>query len=181
MSDPRDRRDVGLPGEGRLAHDRRGEADNGAEEAGASSRDHSGQLEQLIGNLARSQPSRRAPASLQSRVFAQISAQPSWRKGFMHWPLAARAAFLIASAGFIKLALTGFMSVLDFVRTSDVAGVDALHRTGEAVSTTVALGEVVLHAIPVEWLYAGAAVGFTLYVVLFGLGTFAYRTLYVKQ
>ena len=30
-------------------------------------------------------------------------------------------------------------------------------------------------------LNAGAAVGFTLYAVLFGLGTFAYRTLYVQR
>jgi hypothetical protein len=37
------------------------------------------------------------------------------------------------------------------------------------------------HAIPPEWLYAGAAVGFTLYAVLFGLGTFVYRTLYVQR
>jgi hypothetical protein len=146
--------------------------------AGQGQRDD---LEQLIGKLAHAQPPRRAPASLQARVFEQISAQPSWRKGFMHWPLAARAAFLIASAGFIKLALTGFMSVVAFVQTSDVAGVGALHRTGEAVSTTVSLGEVVFHAIPPEWLYVGAAIGFTLYAALFGLGTFAYRTLYVQR
>lgn len=143
--------------------------------------DRRGELEQLIASLARSQPARRAPASLQERVFAQIAAQSSWRKGFMHWPLAARVAFLVASAGFIKLALTGFMTVLDLVRASDVAGVDALHRTGEAVLTTVSLGEMVFHAIPPEWLYAGAAVGFMLYVVLFGLGTFVYRTLYVQR
>jgi len=139
------------------------------------------ELEKLIERVARSQPPRRAPASLEARVFAQIAAQPWWRRGFMHWPLAARAAFLVASAGFIKLALAGFITVLDFVRASDVTRVDALHRTGEAVSTTVSLGEMVFHAIPAEWLYAGAAVGFTLYAVLFGLGTFVYRTLYVQR
>jgi len=139
------------------------------------------QLELLVGNIARSQPPRRAPASLEARIFAQIAAQPWWRRNFMHWPLGARAAFLVASAGFVKLALTGFMSVLNFVQSSDVAGVDALHRTGEAVSTTVSLAERVLHVIPAEWLYAGAAFAFTLYAVLFGLGTFVYRTLYVQR
>ena len=148
---------------------------SGLDRAGA------GELEQLIERVARAQPPRRAPASLQGRVFAQIAAQPWWRRGFSHWPVPARAAFLVASLGFIKLALAGFMSVVDFVHSSDVAGVTALHRTGEAVSTTVSLGEMVFHAIPAAWLYAGAAVGFTLYAVLFGLGTFAYRTLYVQR
>jgi hypothetical protein len=138
-------------------------------------------LEQLIDRVARAQPSRRAPASLEARVVAQICAQPWWRRGFSHWPMPARAAFLVASLGFIKLALAGFMSVADFVHSSDVAGVTSLHRTSEAFSTTVSLGETVLHAIPATWLYAGAAVGFTLYAVLFGLGTFAYRTLYVQR
>jgi hypothetical protein len=138
-------------------------------------------LEQLIDGLARSQPPRRAPASLEARVFAQILALPWWRKGFAHWPVPARVAFLIASLGFIKLALAGVVGAIDFVRTSDVAGVDALHRTGDAVLTTVSLGGLVLHSIPPVWLYAGAGIGFTLYAVLFGLGTFAYRTLYLQQ
>ena len=138
-------------------------------------------LERLIDGLARSQPPRRAPASLEARVFEQITAQPWWRKGFVHWPLWARGAFLVASVGFVRLALAGVMSVTDLVSTADVAGVDALHRTGQAVSTTVSLGEMLLHAIPPVWLYTGAAVGFILYAALFGLGTFAYRTLYVQR
>lgn len=140
-----------------------------------------GALEQLIGGLARSQPRRRAPASLEARVFAQIAARPWWSKGFAHWPVLARAAFLVASFGFIKLTLVGAMWVVDFVRTSDVAGVDTLHRTSDAVSATVSLGSLVFKAIPPGWLYIGAGVGFILYAVLFGLGTFAYRTLYVQR
>src|SRR5882762_5022561 len=141
-------------------------------------------LEQLIGGLARSQPARRAPDSLQAHVLAQIAFQvqlPWWRKGFAHWPLVARALFLVASYGFVRLAITGAVSVVDFVKSSNVAGVETLHRTGEAVSETVSLGSLVLHAIPPMWLYGGAAFGFVLYAVLFGLGTFAYRTLYVQR
>jgi hypothetical protein len=138
-------------------------------------------LERLIGGLARSQPPRRAPSSLEARVFARIEARPWWSKGFAHWPVLARAAFLVASFGFIKLTLVGVMWVIDFVRTSDVAGVDALHRTSDAVSATMSLGSLVFKAIPPGWLYMGAVVGFTLYAVLFGLGTFAYRTLYVQR
>jgi hypothetical protein len=142
-------------------------------------------LEQLVASLARAQPARRAPISLQGRVFAQIASQqvqlPWWRKGFAHWPLVARVSFLVASYGFIRLAIAGVVSVVDFVRSSNVAGVETLHRTGEAVSTTVSLGSLVLHAIPPMWLYGGAAFGFALYLMLFGLGTFAYRTLYVQR
>jgi hypothetical protein len=142
-------------------------------------------LEQLVGRLARAQPARRAPGSLKARVLAQIASQqiqlPWWRQGFAHWPLVARVLFLVASYGFIRLAIAGVVSVVDFVRSSNVAGVETLHRTGEAVSATVSLGSLVLHAIPPLWLYGGAAFGFALYAVLFGLSTFAYRTLYVQR
>jgi hypothetical protein len=122
-------------------------------------------LEQLVASLARAQPARRAPISLQGRVFAQIASQqvqlPWWRKGFAHWPLVARVLFLVASYGFIRLAIAGVVSVVDFVRSSSLGSV--------------------LHAIPPMWLYGGAAFGFALYAVLFGLSTFAYRTLYVQR
>ena len=73
--------------------------------------DDAEKLEQLVDSLARAQPARRAPVCLQARVFAQIASQqvqlPWWRKGFAHWPLAARAMFLVASYGFIRLAIRG--------------------------------------------------------------------------
>jgi hypothetical protein len=152
-------------------------------------------LEKFVDGVARQQPLRRAPASLQARVFAQIASQqvaplgsmvkgaslPWWRKGFAHWPLAARAAFLIASYGFVRLALAGVMSVSNWIRSGDVAAVETLHQTGEVVSTTVTVVDLVVHAIPPMWLYGGAAVGFALYAALFGLSTFAYRTLYVQR
>ena len=163
-------------------HRLQGESDGVGGDRGAGlGRDKGGALERLVEGLARSQPPRRAPASLEARVFAQIAARPWWSKGFAHWPTLARAAFLVASFGFIKLTLVGVMWLIDFVRTSDVAGVDALHRTSDAVSATVSLGSLVFNAIPPVWLYIGAGVGFALYAVLFALGTFAYRTLYVQR
>ncbi|MBS0420146.1 MAG: hypothetical protein JSR66_20715 [Proteobacteria bacterium] len=191
MSDPRGR----LPGE-RGGAGRDLAAEVGRDEGGAlgrgeraaldgegagAGREEGGGLAQLIGGLARSQPPRRAPASLEARVFARIAARPWWSKGFAHWPVLARAAFLVASFGFIKLTLVGVMWAVEFVRTSDVAAVDTLHRTSDAVSATVSLGSQVLKLIPPGWLYIGAGVGFVLYAVLFGLGTLAYRTLYVQR
>jgi hypothetical protein len=43
------------------------------------------------------------------------------------------------------------------------------------------MGSFLIHAIPPLWLYGAAAFGFVLYALLFGLGTVAYRTLYVER
>jgi hypothetical protein len=144
-------------------------------------------LERSVDGLLREQPLRRAPATLEARVLAQIALQqapiPWWRKGFTHWPVAARVVFLIASYGFIRLALAGVMSVIAFVRSDEVAGtaMSRLHMTGEAISATASAVALLVHAVPPMWLYGTAAFGFALYAVLFGLGTVAYRTLYVQR
>jgi hypothetical protein len=39
---------------------------------------------------------------------------------------------------------------------------------------------VLVGAIPTTWLYGGIAAGAMLYVILFGLGAAAYRTLYLQ-
>jgi hypothetical protein len=144
-------------------------------------------LESLVDQLVRGQPLRRAPASLEGRVLAQLTLQqtsmPWWRKGFTHWPLAARVAFLIASYGFVRLAIAGAMSVIAFVGSREVAGtaISWVHFGVEAVSATASTCSLILSAIPASWLYGMALCGFALYALLFGLGTVAYRTLYVER
>lgn len=144
-------------------------------------------LESLVGHLARSQPLRRAPASLEQRVLAQLALQqanvPWWRKGFAHWPLAARAAFLIASYGFVRLTFTGVMSLISFVGSREATGetMSLVHSCTELMSAATSTGSALMHAIPANWLYASVVVGFALYAVLFGIGTVAYRTLYVER
>jgi hypothetical protein len=141
-------------------------------------------LEQLIDGLVRTQPLRRAPASLEARVFAQIAAQARlawWRRGFIHWPVTARAAFSIASFGFVGVAVVGFMLLTSWVHAREFAGVATLRRAGELFESIAAVTGAVLNAFPSAWLYGAAAVGFVLYAVLFGLGTVAYRTLYVQR
>ena len=70
-------------------------------------------LESFVDQLVRGQPLRRAPATLEARVLAQLALQhapiPWWCRGFTHWPLTARVAFLIASYGFVRLAIAGVM------------------------------------------------------------------------
>ena len=140
-------------------------------------------LETLVADVARGQPLRRAPASLEARVLAQLVPAPWWRRGFTSWPLAARVAFLAASVGFVRFALAGFMSVTEIVGSGEVVGTAKswAHSGSEVVSITASTGSFVLHAIPPMWLYGAAAFAFCLYALLFGLGTLAYRTLYVER
>lgn len=149
--------------------------------------DEHDKLERLVDSLVRVQPPRRAPASLEARVLARLAEHQApiswWRRGFTSWPLAARGAFLIASYGFVRLALAGFGSVSEFVGSGEVAGTARswAQSGAEVVSVTASTGSFVLQAIPPMWLYGAAAFAFGLYALLFGLGTLAYRTLYVER
>jgi hypothetical protein len=144
-------------------------------------------LESFVDELARGQPLRRAPPSLEARVLAQLALQqtamPWWRKGFTHWPLAPRVAFLIASYGFVRLTIAGVMSLIAFVGSREVAGtaISWVHWSAEALSATASMCSLIVHTIPTSWLYGMAFCAFALYALLFGLGTVAYRTLYVER
>jgi hypothetical protein len=144
-------------------------------------------LESFVDQLARGQPLRRAPASLEARLLAQLALQqtpmPWWRRGFTHWPLAARVAFLLASYGFVRLAIAGVTSIVTFVGSREVAGttISWVHFGATALSETASMCFLLVHAIPPSWLYGMAVCGFALYALLFGLGTVAYRTLYVER
>jgi hypothetical protein len=146
-------------------------------------------LEQLIERTLRAQPVRRAPQALQARVLAEIERRatlPWWRNTFAHWPIVARASFLIASYGFLRLTLAGAMWVTSAVRASHVASALEpagrwLHEPANIISVAADVGASVIRAVPPYWLYGGAATALALYAVLFGLGATAYRTLYVKR
>jgi hypothetical protein len=144
-------------------------------------------LEELIDGLARGQRLVRAPASLERRVLGQLALQrpglPWWRSGFTHWPLPARVGFLVASLGFVSFAIAGVMSVVSFLGTREVTGTAmSWVQVGARIADTfAAAGSSVLSVIPPAWLYGAAAAAFLLYAVLFGLGTVAYRTLYVER
>jgi hypothetical protein len=147
------------------------------------------QLEQLIDDAVRALPGRRAPLTLQARVLAEVerrAALPWWRSNFAHWPLVARAGFLVASYGFVKIALAAVMRLTEALRASEVAGalspaVRLAHGSASILSTTADVGASVLRAIPSYWLYGGAVTAIAFYAVLFGLGAAAYRTLYIDR
>jgi hypothetical protein len=134
-------------------------------------------LEDLIDRTLRAQPPLRAPSGFETRVWhelARLAALPWWRRSFAYWPLAARALFVLASGVFIKLALTG----ADWMSDAAAAPVASVQAKARLASSLMETGAALAHAIPPQWLYVGVACGAVMYMLLFGLGATAYRTLY---
>jgi hypothetical protein len=136
------------------------------------------ELERQLTRTLRDQPLRRAPDSLERRVRAQLEAGAAvtrWRRGFAHWPLAARVGFLVASVGIVKVALSIAMwlstpldaRTFSFDLPSQIAWVQTLF---------VAIGSVA-RTVPSLWVHAGVALFAIMYLALFGVGASAYRTM----
>jgi hypothetical protein len=150
-------------------------------------------LEQLIHRTLRELPPRRAPRSLEARVMAELdrrAALPWWRQNFAHWPVAARVAFLVASAGVVKLVLMAVvwtMAGFDNAQFTDAFAPQftVFHAVtdfaGGFVNTFANTCGAILRSIPLLWVYAGAAAIAAMYAALFGLGATAYRTLYANR
>jgi hypothetical protein len=148
-------------------------------------RDPDDRLERFVHQTLRDLPVRRAPSSLEQRVQAEIArriALPWWRKSFVHWPVAARAVFLLLCIGTVKLALMASVWVM--------AGFDPA-QFREAVATQftwVENGMAVIQAftgffeiigrnIPSLWLYGALAFIAAMYAAFFGLGAAAYKAM----
>ena len=144
------------------------------------STDHSRQdeLERQLMRTLRDQPLRRAPSTLEHRVLAQIEAgavASSWRRGFAHWPMAARLVFLAASVGVVKLALMIAMWISSPLESPAVS-VDLPSQVAWLQTLLVAIGSVV-RTVPSLWVHAGLAILALMYAALFGIGATAYRTM----
>jgi hypothetical protein len=143
-------------------------------------------LERLMAKALRDMPARRAPRSLETRVLDELqrrATQVWWRQSFMHWPSTARAAFVVLNVALVAATFIGGVSnVIGGRSFDDFSGLlmSWMRPFVSVLSTMGGLTPVVLRAVPAGWLYAGVAVGVTLYVVLFGLGAAAYRTLYIR-
>ena len=120
-----------------------------------------------------------ADSGSQGRVFAEIeryAALPWWRNSFAHWPIAARVGFLIASYGFLRLALAAAMWVGSALRSAQVVGAlhpaeRWLHGSASIISVAADVGASVIRAVPPNWLYGAVAAALVSYAVLFGLGS----------
>jgi len=135
-------------------------------------------LERLLDRALHGLPLRRAPVTLESRVFAELerrAALPWWRRSFAHWPPLARAVFLVICGALIKLAFLGGATA--------VAGVGSLSWTREVgvlVAPAGNLTALLAHTPPPAWAYEAIAVCAVLYAILFGLGAAVYRALYLQ-
>lgn len=144
------------------------------------------ELEHSVEHALANLPLRRAPATLETRVLGELArraALPWWRRSFGHWPLAARAVFVVSCAGLIRLALLeGAVAV---------AGVHSLHESralplawmrdvGVLASAAGNLMALLARTAPPSWVYEGIAVCAVLYAVLFGLSAVVYRTLFLQ-
>src|ERR1700691_1431904 len=91
------------------------------------------ELERLLDRTLRERPLRSAPATLESRVLIELQRRAAlawWRRSFAHWPLPARAGFVVICAALIRLAFVG--------GSAAVAGVSSLQE---------------FHALPLAWMH----------------------------
>jgi hypothetical protein len=135
------------------------------------------QLESLIDKTLREQPLRRAPESLEANVLALIEKRMSrawWQSGFARWPMAARVGFALLSIGLIKIAILLGIWVGGGFKSLSAAIHDSLDWVQPLMHTVTSLTD----HIPAIWLYGGAVVICSAYIMLFGIGMAAYRTLY---
>lgn len=142
-------------------------------------------LEQVMNEALRGLPPRPAPDSLESRVLGEIERRSLlvwWRRSFVHWPGAARAAFVLLNVGLVAATfVNGVAGVVGGRSLTEFAAMVLMWlRPFLAVLSSVgAVTPVLLNAMPSGWLYACAAVA-ALYATLFGLSAAAYRTLYLR-
>ncbi|MDO8545676.1 MAG: hypothetical protein Q7S40_34975 [Opitutaceae bacterium] len=142
-------------------------------------------LERAIQQTLRQLPPRSAPRSLESRVLAEIerrAALPWWRKSFAHWPIAARAGFIVLSTGIVKLALMATVWVMAGFDPQQYRNAFApqfawMDRGLAVVGAITSSFEIILRNIPPLWLYGSIIFVGAMYVALFGLGAAAYRAL----
>jgi hypothetical protein len=140
-------------------------------------------LEQSLRTAVRGLPLRRAPESLEQRVLAEIArrvALPWWRKSFVHWPVAARAGFILLCAGVVKSVLMGAVWLMAGFDTAQFKAAFAQEYSWFEKGVTVfhamtGFIEILLRNIPSGWLYAGLLVFAAMYATLFGIGAAAYK------
>jgi hypothetical protein len=141
--------------------------------------DNSDDLERFIDRTLRELPQRQAPRTLESRVLAELArraALPWWRRHFMHWPLIARVAFLLASFG--SVTVMWIFTSTDVFRDS-TSPPTWIRSLSHVTSSMIDLSASLVGMIPPALLYSALAFCVLLYGTLLGLGAVGYHTLYV--
>jgi hypothetical protein len=140
---------------------------------------HDEKIERLLKSAVSGLPLRRAPDALQRRVLDELAlraALPWWRRNFAQWPMAARAAFVVVCVVLVAFSLTSGLT--------QHFGAQSWAWAKPAIGAMASIGGVatwVVNLVPPPFIYAALIVGALLYALLFGLGAFAYRTLYLQH
>ncbi len=140
-------------------------------------------LEKKIHEALRALPHRRAPASIEARVLAEIArrdALPWWKRSWSYWPAAVRWLFLVVSAALCGTAIAGgmaffqggFRSALGTVAIGPMQVASELVASGHAL--LVAFHQMVA-LVPAPWFYGVIGGIVFLYLVFFAVGAGVYR------
>ena len=143
-------------------------------------------LERFVRSALRDLPPRRAPASLETRVLAELQRRAAlkwWQRSYGDWPVAARLVFILACIATGSLLVRACSWFFGGVGSSAAwSGVAAeITPAAASVKATANALSFIAHSIPSIWIYGTVAVVAFLYVTLFGIGAAAYRTLYASR
>jgi hypothetical protein len=134
-------------------------------------------LEEWLDKTLRELPPRAAPGTLEARVMGELrrrATKPWWQRSFAHWPPPARVVFVAMAMCMTALVTVGSLHAPDLLSMLPLAQIMRL------VAAATALAAAPTHLVSPAWMTAALAAGTLLYVMLFGLGAVAYRTLYLK-
>ena len=146
------------------------------------------ELEKLAQRSLGGIPDRRAPRSLEGRVFAELqrrAALPWWRKSYAYWPAPARGAFFVASAVFAAAIVAVLFNLIRGTGASDLEGAVSQRLGWLALAQSLSnvawqTGATVLRSIPPLWLFGSLALIGACYATVIGVGATAYRVFVQK-
>jgi hypothetical protein len=146
------------------------------------------ELEGLVRRSLEGIPDRRAPRSLEGRVFAELhrrAALPWWRKSYAYWPAPARGAFFVASAVFAAVVVAVLFNLIRGTGASDLAGAVSqrlgwLTLVQSLANVAWQTGATILRSIPPLWLFGSLGLLAACYATVIGVGATAYRVFVQK-
>jgi hypothetical protein len=141
-------------------------------------------LEAFVHRALRELPPERAPADLETRVFAALAARrraSGWQAGWRAWPVVPRTAVLAAAAATVLAVVWLSLAGTHAVETFSWSG--WLETHAPALVTLRAVGGAVGDAFALcfrkfqPWILGGAALVALAYAMLFSVGSSLYRRL----
>lgn len=142
-------------------------------------------LEQLVARACREQPDLQAPPTLAARVLQEIERRatlPWWRRSFGHWPLAVRAAFVVACVLIAGSLFTPPLARVALTVATPFAWLHQASASAALLNTVFShVGGDLARSLAPHRMYLSLAGICALYLMLAGVFATTYRTLYVSR